>query len=112
MNKRQVGTEYEKLAAKYLQEQGYRIIACNYRCKVGEIDLVAQENNTYVFVEVKYRKDGRLGGPLEAVDYRKQNKIRMVCNWYLMEHHIMDAPVRFDVVGILGTEITLIKNAF
>lgn len=112
MNKREKGSEYEAVAADYLEKNGYVILCMNYRCKIGEIDIVAQEEEELVFIEVKYRSTLRLGEPLEAVNARKQAKIRKVCQYYLMEHNIDDMPIRFDVVGILENEITLIKNAF
>ena len=113
INKRTVGSKYEQAAGEFLIKKGYRIIAYNYRCKLGEIDIIALDGDELVFVEVKYRASSRYGSPMEAVDYRKQNKIYMVANYYLMEQHISKyTKVRFDVVGILGKEITLIKNAF
>jgi putative endonuclease len=113
INKRTVGSKYEQTAGEFLIDKGYRIIAYNYRCKLGEIDIIALDGDELVFVEVKYRASSRYGSPMEAVDYRKQNKIYMVANYYLMEQHISKyTKVRFDVVGILGKEITLIKNAF
>lgn len=113
INKRTVGSKYEQAAGEFLINKGYRIIAYNYLCKLGEIDIIALDGDELVFVEVKYRASSRYGSPMEAVDYRKQNKIYMVANYYLMEQHISKyTKVRFDVVGILGKEITLIKNAF
>lgn len=112
MNKRETGARYEQIAAEYLKKCGYEIIMLNYRCKLGEIDIVAGEGDYLVFVEVKYRKSLVAGEPLEAIDFRKQAKIRKVCQCYLMEHKVYDKPIRFDAVGILGNEVTLIKDAF
>lgn len=112
MNKREKGTEYEALAAKYLKECGYEIICQNYRCRVGEIDIVAKDGDYLVFLEVKYRKDDRMGSPFDAVDFRKQQKIIKVSQWYLVEQGICDVPIRYDVVGILDRDIKLIKDAF
>lgn len=112
MNKREKGTCYEIIAAEYLRAKGYEIICSNYRCRIGEIDLIAKDKDYLVFVEVKYRKDDRMGSPLDAVDYRKQQKIIKVSQVFLLENHIDDVPIRYDVVGILGEDITLIKNAF
>ena len=75
MNKREKGTEYEAVAAKYLEGCGYEIISLNYRCRVGEIDIIAKDEEYLVFVEVKYRKNERMGSPFDAVDFRKQQKI-------------------------------------
>lgn len=112
MNKRAVGAAYERIAADYLKGLGYGIVETNYRCPAGEIDLVAEEGGYLVFVEVKYRRSLAAGSPFEAVDAGKQQTIRRVARWYLTEHHLDDIPVRFDVAGILGEEITVIKNAF
>lgn len=112
MNRRQIGSEYEAVAANYLKKNGYEIIMLNYRCRLGEIDIIAREGKNLVFVEVKYRKTLTVGDPLEAIDFRKQARIRKACQYYLMEHNMIDVPVRFDAVGILDNKITLIKDAF
>lgn len=113
MNKRQVGAHYEQAAARYLEQQGYRIIESNFRCRYGEIDLVAREGAYLVFVEVKYRKDTGAGEPLEAVDYRKQRQISRTAFFYLLcRGYGEDTPCRFDVAAILGEEMRVIKNAF
>lgn len=112
MNKREVGSRQEGIAAEYLKKNHYEILECNYRCKLGEVDIIARDGKYLVFVEVKYRKNLKMGSPLEAVGSRKQNRIRRVCEWYLMEKRLLDIPVRFDVIGILGQEIVLVKNAF
>ena len=113
MNKRSVGSSYEALAERYLETQGYRILEKNYRCRQGEIDLIAMDGEYRVFVEVKYRKDERNGSPLESVDPRKQRRISRTASWYLMCHpETYRMPCRFDVVGIEGERITLIRDAF
>lgn len=113
MNKRQVGSTYEKKAAEYLEKQGYRILQMNYRCRQGEIDIVAQEEGYLVFVEVKYRRNPGQGLPQEAVSSSKQRVISRVADYYCMTHcHSMEQPCRFDVVAVLGEEIRLIRNAF
>lgn len=113
MNKRRIGTVYERQAAEYLKSKGYQILENNYRCRIGEIDLIARDGGYLVFVEVKYRSDGFCGNALEAVTVKKQQTIRRVAQFYLLSHHLSeDIPCRFDVVGITGTEITLVKDAF
>ncbi len=113
MNKRSIGNQYEQKAARYLEEQGYRILESNYRCKLGEIDLVARDREYLVFVEVKYRADGHSGYGYEAVDGKKQRRIARAASWYLYEKHIGEGqPCRFDVVSFLGEEITLVRDAF
>lgn len=113
MNKRRKGARWEEKAAIYLTDMGYRIIEMNYRCKAGEIDIIARDNGYYVFAEVKYRSSNEYGNPLEAVTPAKQRRIRRVAQVYLLEHGIsMYVNCRFDVIGILNGEITLIKDAF
>lgn len=113
LNKRAEGTAYEKRAAQYLTQRGYQILVYNYRCKQGEIDLIARDGEYLVFVEVKYRKDARSGYGSEAVGWQKQKRIINSARWYLAQRGIGDdQPCRFDVVSFLGEGITLIKDAF
>lgn len=117
-NKRQTGAYYEQAAGRYLEQLGYEILEYNYRCRSGEIDIIAKDGAYVVFCEVKYRADSRKGDPLEAVDTRKQNVIFRCAMYYLAEHHLNDVPCRFDVIGIQGQDgsedakVTYIKNAF
>lgn len=112
-NRRQIGTEEEALAAAFLKKQGYRILEHNFRCRLGEIDLIARDGSALVFIEVKYRKNGSYGHPAEAVDYRKQQKICKVADYYRMLHCIPDGQAcRFDVVAIQGSGIRLLRDAF
>lgn len=101
------------MAAAYLSEKGMEIVARNYRNRTGEIDIIARDGNAYVFVEVKGRKDSRLGDPAEAVTGKKQAVIRRTAAWYRMKEGLTeDTPCRFDVVTVLGSEIRWIPNAF
>lgn len=117
-NRRQTGADYERMAGRYLEKLGYKIVEYNYRCRLGEIDIIARDGEYVVFCEVKYRSDNRKGTPLEAVGVKKQQTIFRCATYYLTENHLSDAPCRFDVVGIDGVskikkpEITHIKNAF
>lgn len=111
-NTRQTGTDYEREAGRYLKQLGCEILVYNYRCKAGEIDIVAKDGDTIVFCEVKYRSDRRKGSPLDAVDERKQRTIYRCAMFYLMEHRLQEVPCRFDVIGIEGTAVTHIKDAF
>lgn len=113
MNKRAVGTAYEKQAGEYLMQQGYEIVAYNFRCRYGEIDMIARDGEYLVFVEVKYRKNAESGSPLEAVNAKKQYIISRVASYYCLTHGYGEStPCRFDVVAILGDEISLVRNAF
>ncbi len=113
MNTREKGTEYEHIAANYLQNHGVIISECNYRSRQGEIDIIGKDGEYTVFFEVKYRKNGANGQPAEAVNYKKQRKICKVADHYRMIHQIGEfSPVRYDIVAICGTEITWYQNAF
>lgn len=112
-NLRRVGADMERAAGEYLEGQGVRILARNYRTRNAEVDLIGQDGNYLVFFEVKYRSSTRMGTPLEAVNAAKRKRISDAARRYLYEHHYpADYPVRFDCIGILGEEITWIRNAF
>jgi len=113
MNKRKIGAEKELLAEKFLCQKGIRILYKNFRTRYGEIDIIGTEQDVLVFLEVKYRNSADKGSPLEAVTYQKQRKICKVADYYRMCYGIHDYwKIRFDVIGILGDEITWIKDAF
>ena len=113
MNKRQVGSDYERQAAKYLGEKGMSILEMNYHNRSGEIDIIAKDGEYICFIEVKYRTTNQYGSPLEAVDVRKQKQIRKVALYYLMKHGLSEwTPCRFDVIAFEGEEITHLENAF
>ncbi len=113
MNRRQMGAFYEQVAAEYLEERGCRVVERNYRCRCGEIDLIVRQGDMLVFVEVKFRRDRSMGDPQEAVNGAKQRRIRGAAMNYLAVRHLPPGvPSRFDVVSILGDQITWIPNAF
>ena len=102
----------DKTAKEYLKSNGYRIIKTNFKNAIGEIDIIAYDGDTLVFVEVKYRKTSQFGLPREAVSYAKQNKIRLVATSYIKKYKLFDKSCRFDVVEVLDKEITIIRDAF
>jgi len=102
----------EDAAIKYLMANNYLIIERNYKNRLGEIDLIARDGDTLVFVEVKARSTLYYGNPEAAVDLRKQNKIIRVALSYINEKKCSDHPCRFDVVSIYGNKLEVIKNAF
>jgi len=113
LNKRKIGSNYEDVAVIYLEEQGYTVLERNFRCRIGEIDIVARDGRYLVFIEVKYRRDDRKGTALEAVNVHKQSTIRKVAGYYLWQHHFpADIPCRFDVLGMTEGNIELIQGAF
>lgn len=112
-NKRITGSHYEHLVAAFLQDQGIQILEYNYRCRSGEIDLIARDGSYLVFIEVKYRSSGRAGCALEAINPRKVAQVRHIAAIYLYQKHYPEhTPIRFDAAGVDGDKITYIKNAF
>lgn len=113
--RRTKGQQAEQLACDYLCRQGMRVVAKNYRCKRGEIDLVMRDDDSLVFVEVRYRKSHDFGGALHSVTAKKQEKIRLTALHYMQQHHYND-NARFDVVAITGEgkqqQFEWISNAF
>lgn len=114
MDSKTFGEIGEKLAQKFLVDNGYKIIKTNYTNFLGEIDIIAFDTKTsyIVFVEVKHRYTAKFGLPREAVNAKKQQKIRQVATLYLKTTKSLDKNVRFDVIDILGDKITHIQNAF
>lgn len=112
-NNRALGTKKEELAAVFLQKRGYHIKERNFRCRTGEVDLIAEKDHYLVFVEVKYRTNAKKGLPEEAVNLRKQHVISKTAEYYLLTHgYGMQKPCRFDVVAIEGNDIRHYENAF
>lgn len=113
MNKRELGSRYEERAAIYLKKQGYDILEKNFRCRMGEIDLIGRSEGYLCFIEVKYRSSKGHGFPSEAIDDRKRRRIVRTALTYMNYHKLpTDTPCRFDIVLILDQEFSLIKNAF
>ena len=112
----QFGETGENLAVWYLKQNGYKIIEQNYRNRMGEIDIIAREKKTIVFVEVKSRRSIRYGSPKWAVTPKKQRKLSMVALYYLKTTNQTDAKARFDVVAITSNrdepQIEIVQNAF
>jgi len=106
----------EDLARERLKDCGYRILTTNYRCPLGEIDVIARDDDVLVFVEIKTRKNKSPGRVKEAVNTKKQRQISKVALAYMKSHNLWGSKARFDVVavGLLDgkNEIEIIKNAF
>ncbi len=100
MKGRELGKKGEDAAAEYLCCHGYRILARNYRVPCGELDIVACQGDTVVFVEVKTRRDNRCGTPGQSVTWRKQQKIIRTARWYLHQYRMEQVPCRFDVMEV------------
>ncbi|MHB9145359.1 MAG: YraN family protein [Symbiobacteriia bacterium] len=111
-----LGLEGEELAAAYLMAQGYRLLARNYRCRFGELDLVAVDQGEVVFVEVKTRRSQAFGTSAEAVSAQKQARLLRLADRFLQERGLFDAACRFDVVAVDASvtppRLELIRGAF
>ena len=113
LNNRRQGNDFERLAANYLKEQGMSILKLNFYCKMGEVDIIARDNDYLVFLEVKYRNTAAKGSAIEAVTFNKMKKISRVADYYMYSHHFSgNTSVRFDVVAIEEGHLRHIKNAF
>jgi putative endonuclease len=116
MEKKELGKKGEELALRFLKKNGYHLIEQNYICKMGEMDIIAREKDTLVFIEVKTRVTTEFGPPQLAVHSSKQRQLSKVALNYLNEKRLKDVKARFDVVAILlgqkGEEIELIRDAF
>jgi putative endonuclease len=114
--RQQYGAQSESLAARLLKQRGYTILETNYRTPLGEIDIIARDRGTIVFVEVKARRSLGFGSPKWAVTPKKQRKISMVALYYLKTTRQSQAKARFDVVAIRSRveppQVEIIQNAF
>jgi putative endonuclease len=98
--RQQLGIVGEELAARELTARGYAILERRYRTRYGEIDIVAEDGGTLVFVEVRARATGEFGRAAESVDDRKKRKVTAMAVDYLARHHVTNRPCRFDVVTV------------
>ncbi len=116
MHSRELGRKGEIAAQEFLKRRGYRILATNYRCRFGEIDIVSESDGTVVFVEVKTRSSDRFGQPAEAVTRSKRARLYRLAQEFLLRHNLADVPVRFDVLSInragRNMEIEHLEGAF
>ena len=99
--RRLTGDRFEDLALRYLQSKGLKLTRRNYRCRMGELDLIMQADDTLVFVEVRYRDNPAFGKAVASVDYHKQRKLILAAQHFLLNSPQLQAlPCRFDVVGV------------
>lgn len=113
----ELGVQGERWAVEHLVRNGYQIVECNYRCKMGEIDIIAKDKHVMCFVEVKMRASQDQGHPLESITPAKQRKLSLSALSFLQEHDLLHRQeARFDVVAIVedeeGPRIEIIQNAF
>jgi putative endonuclease len=110
--RRALGISGEGAVAAWYQERGYRVVDRNWRCKVGELDLVVRRGGLVVFCEVKTRSSDAFGLPAEAVNRQKQQRIRILAARWLDESPSPASEIRFDVASVVGDEIDVIQAAF
>jgi len=113
----QLGKDSEQLAVDYLKKLGYTIIQRNYRIQGGEIDIIAKEKNTIVFIEVKSRSNTRYGHAIQSLTRQQQKRLSKTALTYLYQHKMHNQSARFDMIAIqknqyMKTDIRLIRNAF
>ena len=116
-NRQKIGVMGEQLAANYLRKTGKKILCTNYRCRYGEIDIIARDQETILFIEVKSRTSNTFGPPAAAVTMHKQQQIIKTALYYLTEKNLSDTAVRLDVIAVLFQReqepcIEYISNAF
>lgn len=114
VNRQRIGAEQEQQARRYLERAGLQWIASNFRCRSGEIDLIMQDGDCWVFVEVRYRRDARFGGAAASVTRQKQQKLlRTAALWLLGRNGSFDTVnCRFDIIAITGRELEWLPDAF
>ncbi|WAM34733.1 YraN family protein [Caldicellulosiruptor morganii] len=118
MNKRELGNNGEEIAVEFLKKMGYEILHRNFRCRFGEVDIIAKHGDVVVFVEVKTRKSLKFGYPSEAVTRTKQKHLKKVAEYFSQRRDAKDCMFRFDVVEIYMNarneviDINIIQNAF
>jgi len=110
--RRALGSSGEDAAAAWYEANGYRILARNWRCRQGEIDLVLRRGRTIVFCEVKTRTSASFGAPIEAVTRTKQLRLRALAARWLAESTTPAGEIRFDVVSVLAGELEVLEGAF
>lgn len=113
MNKREIGSKKEEIAVEYLKNHGVTILEKNFRNSRGEIDIIGRHENYLVFFEVKFRSSTNTGRAIEAVNFKKQQQICKVADYYRKIHNMgLNTSIRYDVVAIQGEDIEWVKNAF
>ena len=115
-NKKDIGDQGEKLAFLYLEKKGYQILETNFRAGRGEIDIIARNSNTLIFIEIKTKKFGDFGDPITWVTKSKQRQIGRVAQAYLIKKGIQNLDCRFDVITLTweagSWQLNHIENAF
>jgi putative endonuclease len=109
---RVLGISGEDAAAAWYEAQGYEIVARNWRCRDGELDLIVRQARTFVFCEVKSRTSTRFGAPVEAITQQKQARLRRLAARWLEESPMSARDIRFDVASVLNGSLEVLQGAF
>jgi putative endonuclease len=110
--RRALGARGEALAAQWYEQRGYTVVARNWRCREGELDLVVAKGRTLVVCEVKARSSAAYGTPFEAVTRTKQQRIRRLAVRWLDDNAVRGVHLRFDVAAVVGGRVEVIEGAF
>lgn len=113
--RRHLGIKGENIAVRYLIKKGFQILDRNFRCRLGEIDIIAMDKGCLVFIEVRTKSSIKYGLPQESVTQAKINKLRRLAQFYLVQKSLYDINIRFDVIAVTiidNLKVTHIKNAF
>ena len=111
--RRALGASGERLAADWYERNGYQVVARNWRCRDGELDLVVRRGRAFVFCEVKTRTSAAFGAPVEAVTRQKQVRLRHLAARWLDDHAgIRATEIRFDVASVLAGQLEIVQGAF
>jgi putative endonuclease len=110
--RRALGARGERLAAQWYERNGYEVLDRNWRCRDGELDIVARCGGIIIFSEVKTRSSNAYGSPAEAVGIAKQRRIRRLAMQWMRAHGTRATDLRFDVVSVVGNNIEVLQSAF
>jgi putative endonuclease len=117
-DRQDTGRRGEQIAREHLEEKGYSILTTNFRCKVGEIDIIAKDRHMVVFVEVRTLTSAQRGPAYNTVTYPKQRQVKRAALFYISKHNLVNTQFRFDVIGITlnrktgDFDLDQIENAF
>jgi len=112
IERHRLGVRGEDLAAAWYEARGYEVVSRNWRCRLGELDLVLRDGRIFIFCEVKTRTSNAFGEPIEAVTYDKRRRIRHLAARWIEDSPIRPAEIRFDVASVMGGRVEVVEGAF
>lgn len=110
--RRALGSSGEEAVAAWYTANGYEVVARNWRCRAGELDLIVRKGRTFVFCEVKTRTSDAFGAPVEAITRQKQVRVRHLAARWLEDAPLRPTDIRFDVASVLGGTVEVLEGAF